>query len=58
MTDISPEAVGLKLRALFMSPKDIHAFVDVEEIAYAQAKRIAELEAQVAAWEAIEKGRV
>ena len=40
-----PEAIGLKLRALFMSPKDVHAFVDVKEIAYAQAKRIAVLEA-------------
>ncbi len=44
-TDISKEAVESKLRALFMSPKGVEEFVDVQELAYAQSARIAELEA-------------
>jgi len=48
MTDISKEAVEWALRALFVAPKGVDEFVDVQEIAYAQAARIAELEAALA----------
>ena len=43
--DISPEAVGAALRALFMSPKGVDEFVTVQEITYALSARVAELEA-------------
>lgn len=43
-TDLSKEAVEAKLRALFVAPKGVEEFVDVQEIVYAQAARIDTLE--------------